>query len=299
MKFNRAFEPNHGIAVPIGPGIQRLTAKNPSPFTFLGTNTYIVGERQVALIDPGPDDKDHLKAIVNALDGRKLTHIFVTHTHKDHSPLARRLQEETGALVLAEGPHRLSRPLSNGEINEFSESSDLDFRPDVVLRHDDVITGDGWALRTVLTPGHAANHAAFAIEDQGILFCGDHVMAWSTTVVAPPDGSMKDYMASLNRLILRNDHLLLPGHGGVIEQPRTFMRALKAHRQMREKAIFQRLQAGDRFIADIVAALYADVDPHLHPAAAFSVLAHLESLVQDRLVYCEGPLSLQAKFQPV
>ncbi len=191
------------------------------------------------------------------------------------------------------------RPLRIGEINPLDASADTEFSPDLRLDDDQVVTGDGWALRAVLTPGHCANHAAFALEGTGILFSADHVMAWSTTIVAPPDGSMSDYMASLDRLIAREDNVLLPGHGGPVNNPRAFMRGLKTHRNMRERAILERLRSGDRSIPEIVANIYADTDPRLHGAAALSVLAHLEDLVAKGAVETDGAPSIGGIFRPV
>ena len=217
LNFDLSFEPAYGEPVTVFPGVSRVTAKNPSPFTFHGTNSYLVGEHGLAIIDPGPENDEHFDALIGAVRGRPVSHIFVSHTHRDHSPLAARLSSATGAKVYAEGPHRPARnqptgtPLDNG--------ADTDFVPDVALADGDLLAGDGWTLRIVLTPGHTANHAAFALEGTGLLFSGDHVMGWSTTIVAPPDGSMSDYMASLDRLIARDDRLLLPGHGGPVNNP--------------------------------------------------------------------------------
>ena len=298
LKFDARFEPAYGMAVPVAPGVARITARNPSPFTFHGTNSYVIGADTLAVIDPGPDDDAHLKTLLETIAGRPVSHIFVSHTHRDHSPLAARLKAKTGALVLAQGPHRPARPLRIGETNRLDASADLAFVPDIALADDSVIEGDGWSLRTVLTPGHAANHAAFALEGTGILFSADHVMAWATTIVAPPDGAMADYMASLDRLIERDDRLLLPGHGGPVAAPRTFMRGLKAHRRMRERAILERLGKGDRTIGAIVAAIYRETDPRLHGAAGLSVLAHLEDLVARDMVITEGNPAIDGVFLP-
>jgi glyoxylase-like metal-dependent hydrolase (beta-lactamase superfamily II) len=298
LKFDARFEPAYGRAVPVAPGVVRITARNPSPFTFHGTNSYVIGADTLAVIDPGPDDDAHLKTLLETIAGRPVSHIFVSHTHRDHSPLAARLKATTGALVLAQGPHRPARPFRIGETNRLDASADLAFVPDIALADDSVIEGDGWSLRTVLTPGHAANHAAFALEGTGILFSADHVMAWATTIVAPPDGAMADYMASLDRLIERDDRLLLPGHGGPVAAPRTFMRGLKAHRRMRERAILERLGKGDRTIGAIVAAIYRETDPRLHGAAGLSVLAHLEDLVARDMVITEGNPAIDGVFLP-
>ncbi|MGO6725635.1 MBL fold metallo-hydrolase [Rhizobium ruizarguesonis] len=296
--FDLAFEPAYGQAVPVVSGVERVTVNNPGPFTFFGTNSYIVGASSVAVIDPGPEDEAHYQALMAALGGRAVTHIVVSHTHRDHSPLARRLQAATGAVTAGQGPHRPARPLRAGEINPFSESSDLSFVPDIALSDGQTLSGDGWALSAVLTPGHTANHAAFALEGRDILFSGDHVMAWSTSIVAPPDGSMADYMTSLERLIEREDRLLLPGHGGPVTEPSTFLRALKAHRLKREQAVLARVQAGDQRIAEMVKVIYRDTDPKLHGAAALSVLAHIEDLLERGEIAADGPPSLAALYRP-
>lgn len=298
MDFDTKFEPAYGEAVKLADGVLRLTVNNPSAFTFHGTNSYIVGRDTLAVIDPGPEDDAHFDALIRAIAGRPVSHIFVSHTHRDHSPLAARLARATGAVVAAEGPHRPARPLRIGEINPLDASADLNFVPDLQLGDGQVVTGDGWEIATVLTPGHAANHAAFALEGTGILFSADHVMAWATSIVAPPDGAMSDYMASLDRLLEREDRLLLPGHGGPVRKPAAFMRGLKAHRKMRERAIVERLRSGDRTIAELVAAIYRDTDPRLHGAAALSVLAHLEDLVARGQVVAEQEVSIDGRFAP-
>lgn len=298
LDFDLAFEPAHGSAVPVADLVRRVTVNNPSPFTFHGTNSYIVGKDTVAVIDPGPQDEAHFQALMAALEGRRVSHIMVSHTHKDHSPLSRRLREATGAAIVAEGPHRAARPLHEGETNPFAESSDTDFTPDITLRDGEAIEGDGWRLSAILTPGHAANHAAFALEGTGIVFTGDHVMAWATSIVAPPDGAMGDYMASLDRLLERDDRLYLPGHGGSVRQPASFVRALRTHRRMRERAVLERIRSGDRFIADMVKVIYASTDLRLHGAAALSVLAHLEDLVEKGAIATDGPPRLTGEYRP-
>lgn len=296
LDFDTRFEPHYGETIEAAPGIRRLTVNNPGPFTFHGTNTYIVGEHTLAVIDPGPEDPEHLQAILRAVGDRSVSHIFVSHTHRDHSPLAKELRQLTGAVVCAEGPHRPARPLRIGEVNPLDASADTDFVPDLTLADDSVTQGDGWAVRTVLTPGHTANHAAFALEGTGVLFSADHVMAWATSIVAPPDGAMADYMASLDRLIERDDKILLPGHGGPVSKPRSFMRGLKTHRKMRERAIVERLAGGDRTIPEMVRAIYRDTDPRLHGAAGLSVLAHLEDLVSRGIAITGGDPSIDGEY---
>lgn len=296
LDFDMTFVPAYGEAVTVAPGVRRITVNNPSPFTFHGTNTYLVGEETLAIIDPGPEDEAHLAAILRAVGGRPVSHILVSHTHRDHSPLTARLKAETGATVLAEGPHRASRPLRLGEVNALDASGDLDFAPDRALADGEVIDGDGWSLRAVHTPGHAANHVCFALEGTGVLFSADHVMAWSTSIVAPPDGAMSDYMTSLDRLLERDDRILLPGHGGPVTDPQRFMRGLKTHRKMRERAILERLRQGDRTIPEMVKAIYRDTDPRLHGAAGLSVLAHIEDLVGRGAAVTAGELTIDSEY---
>jgi glyoxylase-like metal-dependent hydrolase (beta-lactamase superfamily II) len=294
LVFDKVFAPHYGEAIEIAPDVQRITVNNPSPFTFHGTNSYLIGRDTLALIDPGPIDEAHKAVLLRAIGGRPVSHIFVSHTHRDHSPLASILKDELGALVVAEGPHRPSRALHMGEINLLDASGDTGFMPDIRVPDDALIEGDGWALRTIHTPGHTANHVVFALEGSGILFSADHVMAWATSIVAPPDGSMSDYMASLDRLLARQDRVLLPGHGGPVTRPKTFMRGLKAHRKMREGAVLERVKKGDRTIAEMVRVIYRETDPRLHGAAALSVLAHLEDLVARGLVQTEGNVAIDA-----
>lgn len=296
-EFDRAFDPAHGAAVPVAPEILRVTASNSGPLTFHGTNSYVVGVDTLAVIDPGPEDEAHWRALETAIAGRPVSHIFVTHTHKDHSPLAARLKAATGATIVAEGPHRAARPLYTGEVNPLKESSDMVFAPDVTAGHGDVIAGDGWAIETLHTPGHTANHAAFALRGSDTVFSGDHVMAWATSIIAPPDGAMSDFMASLDMLLERDDRVYLPGHGGPVREPRQFVRALKTHRRMRERAVLARIEKGDRLIGDMVKAIYRDTDPRLHGAAALSVLAHLEDLVGRGAVITDGPPSITGEYR--
>src|SRR3984893_17341627 len=197
IPFNRVLNLPPGVADDVMPGVRRILANNPGPFTFKGTLSYIVGRGRVAIIDPGPDDPRHIAALLNAVRGETVTHIFVTHTHRDHSPAVPAVKAATGALVLAEGPHRPARAISGDEAPLLDASNDTEFQPDRALADGEIVSGSGWTIEAVATPGHTANHMAFALKEPNLLFSGDHVMAWSTPVVAPPDGSMKDYMASL------------------------------------------------------------------------------------------------------
>lgn len=298
IPFDRRFEPNHGLAVEVAPGVRRVTAPNAGPFTFHGTNSYIVGHGRVAIIDPGPEDEAHFAALMGATAGETITHVLVTHTHRDHSTGTPRLVAASGARTVGGGPHRPARPLHVGEVNLLDAAADTDFVPDTTLGDGDLIAGDGWRLTAIPTPGHAANHLAYALEDSDLLFSGDHVMAWSTSIVAPPDGAMADYTASLDRLLGRPETRYLPGHGGPVIGAHAFVRSLKAHRRMREAAILDRLDKGDRTIPAIVSAIYRGTDPALHGAAALSVLAHLEDLVARSTVATDGPPTLDGIYRP-
>ncbi len=288
LEFDLTFSPEYGKPFALAPNISRLVAPNPSPFTYRGTNTYLVGTDHLAIIDPGPDDEQHYRDIIKAVNGRPVSHIFVSHTHKDHSSLSEKLKQHFNAKTVAQGPHQSARSYHQGEINHFDASADMDFNPDITLEHNQSIAGDGWELTGIHTPGHAANHMAFALEQQSVLFSADHVMGWATSVIAPPDGSMSDYMHSLNLLLKRDDQVYLPGHGDIINKPQQFVRGLKAHRKMRERAILERVANGDRTIADIVASIYRDTDPRLHKGAALSVLAHMEDLVGREVIHSDG-----------
>ncbi|MDR3372293.1 MAG: MBL fold metallo-hydrolase [Ancalomicrobiaceae bacterium] len=297
-QFDLAFDPRYGDAVRLSPLIRRVTANNPGPFTFHGTNSYLVGNRQLAVIDPGPLDAAHLNALLRAVGDAEVVAILVTHTHRDHSPLSYRLARHTGAPVLAEGPHRLARPLAIGETEPLDGSGDTSFRPDCLLSDGETVSGDGWRLTAIATPGHTANHLAFALEEESALFSGDHVMAWSTTIVAPPDGSMVDYMASLDRLLARTEERYYPGHGAFLHTAQRFVADLRVHRLGREAAILKRLEAGDVAIPDMVRAIYVGLDAKLAGAAGLSVLAHLEDLVARGVVSSDGVPGVAAHFRP-
>jgi glyoxylase-like metal-dependent hydrolase (beta-lactamase superfamily II) len=279
------------------PGVRRLLCNNPSPFTFKGTVSYIVGRGKVAIIDPGPDDPVHSAALLDAVRGETVTHIFVTHTHRDHSPGVPAIKAATSALVLAEGPHRPARALHVGDGPRMESSNDTDFRPDRALADGEIVSGAGWTLEAITTPGHTANHMAFAFKEANIVFSGDHVMAWSTPVVAPPDGSMGDYMASLQKLAKRPEPVYLPGHGPAVHSASRFVAAYILHRKAREASILNRLGKGESDIPSIVQAIYANLDPRLVRAAGMSVLAHLEDLVARGSVAADGPTSIAARYR--
>ena len=288
VPFNRDFPLKPGVVEEVVPGVRRVLCGNPSPFTFTGTVSYIVGRGKVAIIDPGPDNAAHAQALLDAVKGETVTHIVVTHTHNDHSPNTPRIKATTGAPVYAEGVHRASRPRYESEKHNPESGADRDFKPDLTLRDGDVIEGDGWRLEAVATPGHTANHMAFAWPERKLTFIGDHVMGWSTSIVAPPDGSMVDYMASLERLTQRQEHLYFSGHGPEIPNAQKFVRFLIRHRKAREASILHRLGKGEADIPTIVRASYIGIDPRLMNAAGYSVLAHLEDLVARGVVATDG-----------
>jgi glyoxylase-like metal-dependent hydrolase (beta-lactamase superfamily II) len=297
IPFDRSFDLAPERVEEVVPGVRRLLANNPGPFTFKGTVSYIVGRGQVAVIDPGPLDETHIAALLDAVRGETVTHIFVTHTHRDHSPAVPRIKAATGALVLAEGAHRPARPLHVGEAPRMDASNDIDFRPDRALADGEVVTGSGWTIEAVATPGHTANHMAFAFKEAGLLFSGDHVMAWSTPVVAPPDGAMSDYMASLQKLARRPEPIYLPGHGGLVREASRFVRHYIRHRQSREAAILRRLARSEADIPTLVRGIYIGLDPRLIKAAGLSVLAHLEDLTARGLVATEGEPSIEGRYR--
>lgn len=284
LAFDRNFAPPYGVAEEVAPGVRRVMCRNPGPFTFKGTATFLVGARELAVIDPGPEDDAHLDALIAAIAGRPVKHILITHTHRDHSPLARRLKERTGALTAGFGPHAGGAAAPGPALDA---SGDHDFVPDLVLKDGDVVAGEGWTLEAVHTPGHTSNHMAFALKEHDALFCGDHVMAWSTSVVAPPDGDMRQYLRSLQRLLDRTEAVYWPTHGPPRLDPLPLVRALIAHRRMREGAILARLKDGALPLEALVAAIYADVDRRLHAAAAQSTLAHLKLLEEEGRIVAE------------
>ncbi len=278
----------YGVAIDLMPGLRGVLARNPGPFTHTGTMTHIVGRGRVAIIDPGPDNADHVAAVLRAVQGETVTHILLTHTHRDHAGALQAFHQATGAVIAGCAPYAPSRSLNSGEVNPLDASNDTAYRPDQELGDGDGVTGPDWTLKAVPTPGHTANHLAFELSGTGVLFPGDHVMDWSTTIVAPPDGSMRDYMASLDRLLQRNDRIYMPAHGAPLTDPKNRLATLKAHRLAREAAILNRLGQGDRRISHIVAAVYADLDPRLTPAASLSVLAHIEDLAARGVIRSEG-----------
>ncbi|MFQ5626251.1 MAG: MBL fold metallo-hydrolase, partial [Methyloligellaceae bacterium] len=296
LAFNTEMHFDYGVASEVAPNVRRIVANNPGPFTFKGTNTYLVGRGEVAVIDPGPDDRAHLDAIAEAVKGERISHILITHTHRDHTDAVAALKEYSNAPVLAFG--HTGKPRGARTTSPSGKAFvDLGFTPDAKLRGGDTVSAQGWALDVIHTPGHAPDHLCFALQGQRSVFSGDHVMGWNTSVVAPPEGNMGDYLASLERMLERRDKLFFPAHGGRIEMPQRVIRAYLLHRKMRESAIYACLVSGDRFIPQIVPKIYARLDPMLATAAALSVLAHLELLVDRGRVQCEElPAAIHSAF---
>src|SRR5438270_5670024 len=297
IPYNRTFELEPGRAEDVAPGVRRIVAGNPGPFTFKGTVSYIVGRGKVAIIDPGPDDPAHIAALLDAVRGETVTHIFVTHTHRDHSPAVRAVKAATGAEVLAEGPHRASRLLHAGEAPRMEASNDLDFRPDRALADGEMVSGNGWTIEALTTPGHTANHMAFALKEANLIFSGDHVMGWSTSIVAPPDGAMSDFMSSLHKLARRPAPVYLPGHGAEVRDAPISAAGYIKHRHAREASIRHRLAKGASDIPTIVRAVYIGLDPRLVGAAGYSVLAHLEDMAARGEVLTDGPPSISGVYR--
>jgi glyoxylase-like metal-dependent hydrolase (beta-lactamase superfamily II) len=271
------------LPVTLEPLVRRLLAPNPSPFTYTGTETYLVGRGEVAVIDPGPDLSDHVDATLAATQGERISAILCTHTHRDHSPASRALQAATGAPIIGCAPLTLDDDGPRADA-----AFDADYRPDRVLADGAIVSGPGWALEAVATPGHTSNHLCFALHESKALFSGDHIMGWSTTVVSPPDGDMADYMASLDRLLTRDDRIYYPAHGDPVKEPQRFVRAIAAHRRQRERQILDLLEQEAQPIPAMVSAMYRGIDPRLHGAAGRSVLAHLIDLEARDRVWRDG-----------
>jgi glyoxylase-like metal-dependent hydrolase (beta-lactamase superfamily II) len=272
-----------GIPIQLEPLVARVLAPNPSPYTFSGTQTHLVGTSDLAVIDPGPADAAHLDALVRAIDGRRVSAIVITHHHRDHSPAAIALQAATGAPIVGAAAFALADAGPRADA-----AFDPTYVPDRVLGEGDVVSGKGWTLEALATPGHTSNHLAFALRETRALFSGDHVMGWSTTVVSPPDGDMAAYMASLAKLMARDDRVYYPGHGEAVENPQRLVRGLLGHRKQREGQILRLLRDTAHDIPAMIARMYVGLDQRLVPAAERSVLAHLYDLRNRGLVAEEG-----------
>jgi glyoxylase-like metal-dependent hydrolase (beta-lactamase superfamily II) len=298
IPFNHT-KPTAGHIEQVSPLIRRWVINNPSPFTFTGTCCYIVGKDKVAVIDPGPGSPGEAEALVKALGSEKVEHILVTHTHRDHSPGARALKALTAAPISGCKPHWSARERNSDETTFLDSSSDKDHRPDHAMSDGDVLNGSGYSLKAIETPGHTMNHLCFAFAKENALFSGDHVMAWSTSIVAPPDGSMAAFMASLEKLRGRKETIYWPGHGGPVTDPQRFLRSLIGHRKMRESSIVNALSEGESSIPDLVEKLYVGLAPQLKGAAALSIFAHLEDLIERGMIASNGPASLQAQYHRI
>ena len=285
IPYRRELEFDYGTVTQLAPGIRRVIANNPGPFTFHGTGTYILGTGKVAVIDPGPNDEAHIDAILAGLPGEEVSHILVTHTHMDHSPGCRPLQAKTGAPTYAYGPHGAGKIEQGVQVEE---GGDMDFEPDHLVTHGDIIQGEDWTVECVYTPGHTSNHLCFALQEQKALFTGDHVMGWSTSIISPPDGDMADYMQSLELLLTRDDDIYWPTHGPSIIDPKTHVQAYIDHRLEREQQILACIDQGTHQIREMVPLMYRDTPEFMYPAAARSVLAAMENLVRKELVIVQG-----------
>lgn len=295
IPYVRDIDIEYGRCDQVAPLIRRVTANNPGPFTFKGTGTYIVGRGEVAVIDPGPDDAAHLEAILAAVAGETVTHILITHHHSDHSPLAGALKARTGATIYgcAVAGHEVE---DTGEV-KMEAGHDHDFRPDVSLCGGGWVSGPGWTMEAIPTPGHTSNHLCFALTEENALFSGDHIMGWSTTVITPPDGDMTDYLASLEQIRARGFDTLWPTHGPPIRAVDAFITAYIDHRQERVDQILTALRTGPAKINQLVPRLYADVDARLHPAAARSMLAAMIHLVRKGELATEGAAGPDSEYR--
>lgn len=294
IPFVREFDFEYGRCDRLSDLVRRVVAPNPGPFTFTGTGVYIVGRGEVAVIDPGPVMPVHVGALDRALEGERVTHVFVTHHHLDHSPLARPLAGKHGAKVYGYGPQNTAP--TGGEVR-LEAGDDVGFRPDVEVRDGQTFAGPGWTIEALHTPGHTSNHVCYALLEENTLFSGDHVMAWSTSVISPPDGHMGDYLAQLERIRDRNFDILWPTHGPAVRNPLAFIQAYIDHRRHREAQILEQIAAGRTRVREMVEAMYGDVDRRLHPAAAHSVLAHLIHLVETGRVATDRGADLESEYR--
>lgn len=294
IPFRRELDFSYGEVSHVAPGIRRVIAENPSPFTLYGTGTYILGRGEVAVIDPGPADGAHIAKLLEALEGETISHILITHTHMDHSPGCRLLQAHTDAKSYAYGPHGAGK-LEQGVPVE--EGGDMEFEPDELVRDGDVLTGGDWSVECVFTPGHTSNHMCYQLRESKALFTGDHVMGWSTSIISPPDGDMGAYIASLDRLLERDDAVYWPTHGPCIDDPKPHVQAFIEHRLARERQIISCIEQGVHRIEDMVPMMYTELPEFMYPAAARSVLASMEHLVGNGALKADGGVQLDAAYQ--
>ncbi len=294
IPFRRELAFEYGHVDRVGPRIRRVIAHNPSPFTLYGTGTYILGNGRVAVVDPGPADPQHIQAILDATRDETITHVLVTHTHMDHSPGCALLKKKVDAPTFAYGPHGAGK-LEEGVPVE--EGGDMEFVPDRLVRHGDVIEGGDWSVECVYTPGHTSNHMCFQLREDRALFTGDHIMGWSTSIISPPDGDMAAYMASLELLLERDDEVYWPTHGPRVEHPKGLVRAFIEHRLEREQQILKCVADGVHNIRDMVPIMYTSTPEFMFPAAARSVLAAVEHLVKKGALVSDGALSLDGRYR--
>ena len=294
IPFVKDFDFTYAKADQLSPLVRRVICENPGPFTYTGSGTYLIGDKKIAIIDPGPANQAHMEALLTTIGKGKITHIFVTHTHVDHCGGVADLKAATGAIVYGYGAHP-SRP---GEAAPMlDEGSDFSYAPDEILRDGNTISTDEWSLTSLHTPGHISNHLCYDLREEKALFTGDHMMGWATTVVAVPDGNMADYLASLDLLLVRDDHIYYPTHGAPITNPRQFTKAVKIHRDMRDLQILRQLEKGPQNIMDMVSVIYAGVDKRLHLAAALNVQAHLERHIASGKVSASNDAPLKAEYR--
>lgn len=299
IPYRRELEFEYGVVERVAPGIRRVIARNPGPFTFHGTGTYIIGEGSVAVVDPGPAMPEHVDALLGALEGEHISHVLVTHCHMDHSPACALLRDHSDAPTYAYGPHGSGRGVDDASDDDvrIEEGADHDFAPDHAVRHGEVIEGDGWSVECVYTPGHTSNHMCFQYREEKALFSGDHVMGWSTSVISPPDGDMSAYMASLELLLERDDAIYWPTHGPAITDPKPHVRAFIAHRREREEQILRCVRAGHERIMDMVPRMYSGLAEFMYPAAGRSVFAAVIHMVEQGRLVCDGVPAMDSSYR--
>ncbi|MCB2112729.1 MAG: MBL fold metallo-hydrolase [Parvularculaceae bacterium] len=297
IPFVKNFDFEYGRADRLTPLVRRVICDNPGPYTYTGSGTYLIGAegRDLAVIDPGPMNAAHIDALAAAVGGARVSDVLVTHTHSDHCGGARAFADRVGAPVRGARAHPVRD--KKDDAPALDEGADYAYSPDEVLKDGDVVAGDGWTIETVATPGHLSNHLCFALKEEAALFTGDHIMGWSTTVVAPPDGDMTAYLESLEKLLARDETIYYPTHGAPVTRPKPFVRAIRTHRLIRDGQILDQLKKGRTRIRDITAAIYADIDRRLHGAAALNVYAHLIRLVARGDVVCDGEPSIKGEYR--